>query len=369
MEIAITVALLVVTGGMLNTYRRQIAADIGFKTQSLIRLRVENSGGLQVGRLADSISQMPGVSSVAPSTSIPYATYGPMEPVSTDRSGSDSMQVERATIAPNFFTTLGVPLRTGRMFTRADSTTTRTAIINESLAARLYTGRDPIGRSLWLQGAEYEVVGLVAQYANQALQPHKRDPKVFLPFDESRSVNDAELLVRASSDSAALVRTLRREAGNVAAGSVAVNVYTLDEMVAVSGQEILVGTAPLVPLIAIGMLLTAAGIYGVLAFAITRRSTELAVRIAIGATGRQVARFVTVQSLHLIAMGAGLGVGVTFAISRMVRAAGGEGSFMDPSWPAFVIPVLIVIAIAAGATWAPSRRALRINPAELLRAD
>jgi putative ABC transport system permease protein len=133
------------------------------------------------------------------------------------------------------------------------------------------------------------------------------------------------------------------------------------------GQEMLVGTAPLAPLIAVGMLLTTAGIYGVLAFAITRRSRELAVRVAIGASGRDLVRLVTAHSVRLIALGSACGIGVTFALARVVRANGGSGSIYDPAWPAFLIPIAIVAVIGAVATWIPSRRAMRINPAVLLR--
>jgi ABC-type antimicrobial peptide transport system permease subunit len=129
----------------------------------------------------------------------------------------------------------------------------------------------------------------------------------------------------------------------------------------------LTGTAPLAPLVATGMLLTAAGIYGVLAFAITRRSKELAVRVAIGASGRDVVRLVCAHSLRLIAVGIVLGVGATFALTRVARASGGGGSVFDPGWSAFAVPALIVLAIGALATWIPSRRALKINPAVLLR--
>jgi ABC-type antimicrobial peptide transport system permease subunit len=133
------------------------------------------------------------------------------------------------------------------------------------------------------------------------------------------------------------------------------------------GQEMLVGTAPLFPLIVIGMLLTAAGIYSVLAFSIARRQKELAVRVAIGATGRDVVRLVTAQSLRLVAAGCLLGVGVTVGLARVVRADGGAGLLYDASWPIVAIPVLIILGIGALATWIPSRRALRINPAILLR--
>src|SRR5207249_3762275 len=130
---------------------------------------------------------------------------------------------------------------------------------------------------------------------------------------------------------------------------------------------ILVGTAPFVPLIAIGMLLTAAGIYGVLAFAIARRSKELAVRVAIGATGRDLVELVAGHSARLVAIGLLLGVAATYALRQIGRATGGGGSIFDARWQAFAIPVLIVLSIGALATWIPSRRAVKINPAVLLR--
>jgi ABC-type antimicrobial peptide transport system permease subunit len=165
-----------------------------------------------------------------------------------------------------------------------------------------------------------------------------------------------------------MTRALRQTARGAAAGNVVASLYTLDEVVATGSQEILFGTAPLAPLIATGLLLTAAGIYGVLAFAIARRSKELALRVAIGASGRDIVRLVTAHSLRLVVAGTIIGIGATFALSRIVRASGGGGSFLDPDWPAFIVPALIIAAIALIATWVPSRRALRINPAILLRA-
>jgi putative ABC transport system permease protein len=160
---------------------------------------------------------------------------------------------------------------------------------------------------------------------------------------------------------------VRRDLRDAAAGNVVTSMFTFDEITEVAGEEMLVGTAPLVPLIAISMLLTMAGVYGVLALAITRRSRELAVRVAIGATAGDLIRLVTAHSARLLLTGASAGIGLTFALARIVRASGGAGSFYDPPWQAFVVPILIVAVIGVLATWIPSRRALTINPASLLR--
>jgi putative ABC transport system permease protein len=145
--------------------------------------------------------------------------------------------------------------------------------------------------------------------------------------------------------------------------------YTLRQIVTVAGQEYLAGTAPLFPLIVIGMLLTSSGIYGVLAFAVSRRSRELAIRIAIGADRGQQIRVVIAHSLRLVLIGTACGIALTFGLSRLVRASGGAGSLYDPPWPAFVLPVFVVLLVAMLATWIPARRALRVNPALLLKAN
>src|SRR5262249_22957346 len=152
-------------------------------------------------------------------------------------------------------------------------------------------------------------------------------------------------LVRAASDPVAVEQAIRLAIPSAANGSAIGNLVTLDRIIDVGGQEILVGTAPLAPLIATGMPLTAAGIYGVLAFAIVRRSKELAVRVAIGASRRQIAGLVAAHSVRLVAIGTLCGIGATFALSRVVRASGGAGSFLDPTWPAFAAPVVIIFAI------------------------
>ena len=141
-------------------------------------------------------------------------------------------------------------------------------------------------------------------------------------------------LVRAACDPAPLVKVLRREMDTVSKGGIVTSAYTLDQIIAVSGQEVLVGTAPLVPLVGIGMLLTAAGVYGA-----------------------------------LVVAGLTLGLFATVGLRQIARANGGAGGMFDAHWPAFVVPGLIIAAIGAVATWIPSRRALRINPAVLLRLD
>jgi len=367
-EITITVALLVETGAMIDGYRRAMASQLGFHARPLMSARVENPGGVPTDRILDVLNHLPGVAVAAASTSVPYTTTGPTERVALDATGSAAVVAERAAISLDFFSALDVPMKAGRAFTRQDSAAARTVVVNETLARQLFKGRNAIGGQLWMARTAYDIVGVVADYSNYPLETRNAAPKVFLPLPpESSEVKRQVFLIRAAGDPAPLVQTVRREVRNAASGNAVTSIFTFDQFMTVMGQEMLIGTAPLLPLIAIGMLLTTAGIYGVLAFAIARRSKELAVRVAIGASGRDLVRLVSAHSFRLVSIGTALGIVVMFGLAQIVRAGGGAGGAFDPTLPAFLIPVAIVVVIGALATWIPSRRALKINPAILLR--
>ena len=369
MEVAVTVALLVVTGGMIDTYQRNYSTDIGYSTHPLVLLRVENENGVAAARVVDALTRMSGVASAAASSSTPFLSAGTMRRVATDRTGSGAQRAEEGAIDPDFFDTLGVSMRAGRAFTRQDSPAAQTVIVNALLASRLFAGRNAIGQTIWIGDTQHDVIGVVAAYKNTALQNPERDLKLFVPIDEQSRAKQMTFLIRAAGDPAAVERTIRRDIRTTGAGNAVASLTTLDGIIDIAGQEILAGTAPLAPLIATGMLLSAAGIYGVLAFAIARRSKELALRIAIGASRRQIAGLVASHSVRLVLVGTLFGIGATFALSRVVRALGGAGSFLDPAWTSFAVPAAMLLVIGALATWIPSRRAMKIEPAILLRTS
>jgi ABC-type antimicrobial peptide transport system permease subunit len=275
---------------------------------------------------------------------------------------------ERIAITAGYFTTLGVQMRAGRPFSDLDSAESRTVIANDALARRLFENRDPIGERIWIDRTPYEIVGVVANYNTNVLASVP-EPKIFLPIARDGSLRRVNFLVRAEGDPAALVQAARREVRKAAAGTDAASAYPVDRMIDIMGQEMLLGTSPLFPLVAIGMLLTTAGIYGVLAFALTRRTRELAIRVAVGASGWDLVRLVAAHTLRLVAVGCAIGIALTYALARVVRAGGGAGSIFDPALHAFILPVLVVLAIGLAATVMPSRRALKIEPVVLLRTS
>jgi putative ABC transport system permease protein len=369
-EIAATVALLVVAGTMVDAYRRTMSADLGFATRSLIAVTVENAAGVDSAQVLDLMKRQPGVVSAAAATSAPMSGVPDLRSASIDGTEAGAVRAEVVRVSDAFFSTIGVPLRAGRPFFAADGTkTTSVAIVNETLARRLWAGTSAVGADVRFDGASYTVIGIVSDYRRFPLSI--APASLYLPLSPDRSAaTRLQFMVRAPVAAGPLLEELRRDIRRIGTGHTVTTASVVDQMIAIGGREILTGTYPLVPLIAIGLMLTAAGVYAVLAFAVTRRSREFAVRMAIGAAAVDLLAAVAGQSLRLLLMGTSLGILVTFALSRVVRAIGGAGSFLDtPAWPAFVIPAAIISMVTVLATWIPSRRALRLDPSTLLRVD
>jgi predicted permease len=365
LEVAVTVALLVVTSSMIAGYRRALIASTGFAPQPLIAAVVQRRDGVDVTSVLERLSRVPGVASAAAATAVPYGSLGTEETAAANPEGSNSVAARQSAISDTFFETLGVALRAGRSFTARDA---RAVIVNEALERRLFGASSAVGRTVWAGKTRYDIVGVVGNYTTNVGGLERTAPQLFVPLArDAQAPASMSFLIRAEGNPAALVQIIRREFRDIAAGTEVRRLYTLTEMRDIVGQELLVGTAPLVPLVTIGLLLSAGGIYGVLAFAVTRRARELAVRLAIGATDRDVLGLITKHTSRLIGVGVLIGVGITFALSRVVRAGGGAGSLYDPPPLAFLVPVLILAVIATLASWIPSRRALKINPAIVLR--
>jgi hypothetical protein len=278
------------------------------------------------------------------------------------------MMAEKAIVSSDFWKTLDIPIRTGRGFSAEEDrpNAAPVVIVNEALAERMWPGRNPVGMQLWTEGRSFDVVGVAADYKSTPLS--LPPPAFYLPISGGvSSLTHMTFYIRASGNPARLLQAVRAEIRGVAVDHVVAGVFTLQSIVDVIGQEILTAVYPMTPLIATGLLLSAAGIYGVLAFAVARRSRELAIRLAVGATSGHLVRLVALLSVRLVGLGILFGIGTTFALSRFVQGQGGV--FDSPRLSVFLVPMIIVIAIGLLAMWLPSRRALSVNPASLLRSE
>ena len=370
-EISTTVALLVATGAMLASYGKSLNDSPGFETRPIFSARVEQVNGINPERILERIRSVKGVASAEVALTVPYLAIGPGFQVSSDPAATVPIEARGGAIGPEYFTTLGVRLRAGRAFESRDAAGNEpVAIVNDLLAGQLWPSASgdavaaALGRQVFIERRPHTVIGVVTGYSVTAIRPVR--PMAFTPFAQLQEApHRAEFVVRADGDPGPLTQTVRREVDALGGGIVVDGVTTIDQIKQIIGQEIIVGTLPLFPLIATGMLLTAAGIYGVLAFAVSRRATELAVRMAVGATGRDLLKLVAAHSLRMLGAGTAIGVALTYALTRIAQGRGGV--FDSPGWEAFVVPMAIILVIGTIATLIPMRRAMRINPSSLLR--
>jgi predicted permease len=366
-EIAVTVALLVVVGALVDGYRRSFSQDLGFSTRQLIAIRIDSQKGVSADRVLATVAQIEGIGAAAAATAVPLSGRGVAQIVTSDNRGSNPIGADLTFIGKGFFDTLGVALRDGRSFVDSEAIPdAKVTIVNEALARATLGRIDVVGSQIWLDRNSYEIVGVVADYST-SLQPRAR-PAVYRPLPKELS-GAFSLVARTTSDPAPVAARTRRDLAAMPDLTVT-RAFALDEIRAIAASEILIATYPLMPLIGMGLFLTAAGIYGVLSFAIARGAREMAVRLAVGASTADLVRQVAWHSGRLIGIGSALAVMTTFGLTRFVRASGGGGSAFDtPSWPAFALPVLIVITVGVVATWVPCRRVFMLNPSALLRAD
>jgi hypothetical protein len=363
-EIAVTVALLVVVGAVLSAARRSMQQDLGFETAPLLAVRVQNPAGLDVEAIIRLVKSLSGVTHAAASQAIPMTATGPERTVTGDGDSPRVAKAEQALIGSGFFEAMNVRLAIGRDFLPAERVErSRVVLVAADLARRLWADGDPLGRTLMVDGRPHEVIGVVNDYANRTLAP--RPPRFFLPLVLQAPPTRMEFVIRTDGQALPMADTLRREITAMAPGNVVSRFAPMQQIVQIGSQEIFATAFPLAPLILIAMLLTAAGVYGVLAFAVSRRATEFAVRAAIGARRVDLIGLIASQSARVISLGLFCGVGIAFALTRLAQGSG--GIFDSPGWPAFVIPMLIVAVIGSFATWIPARRAMRADPATLLR--
>lgn len=367
-EISTTVALLVLTTSMVIGYQRLRDAQFGFDTRHTAVVAVRNETGVAVRPLLDRVATVPGIRAAAVASSAPMYSQRPKQLVALDDHGGNELSVERNAVTPSFFDTIDVAMRAGRTFDEHERSDSGVVVINETLARRLLGTTAALGRQVWIARAPHTVVGVVADYATTYQEFQAIAPKFFVPLDpQPRRERFLYVVSRADGNVDSVTQPLQRALRPATGGNPITEAYTYMGMADVITREWLVALAPLGPLITMGIILTAAGIYGVLAFAIARRTRELAIRVSLGATDRDQIWLVSLRSLRLVATGTAIGVGLTFTLAQFARIADAEGSYLYPPWVAFVLPIAIMLIVASIATLLPMLRARRIDPVVLLR--
>jgi putative ABC transport system permease protein len=264
---------------------------------------------------------------------------------------------------------MGIPLMRGRLFTKRDTKdTARIAIINNTMAKKFFPGEDPIGKHISLSNdpeVYREIIGIVGDIKPWGLN-HETPAQTYEPYLQ-HPFSFMTLVVRTNSDPAGLNEAIRREVFNLDREHPVVSIDMLDHLVSESTAWLRSLMLLLGIFAAVAVALAAVGLYGVISYAVTQRTQEIGIRMALGAQTRDVLKLIIGQGLVLtlagIALGSLMALGLTRLLSGLIFGVGAR----DPL--TFITTALMLTFVALLACWIPARRATKVDPLTSLRCE
>jgi putative ABC transport system permease protein len=380
-EVALAFVLLVSAGLLLRSLQRLFAISPGFDASHLLTMQVQTSGHQFnddstrhrfFAQALEAVRQVPGVTAAAFTSQLPLSgdldEYGVHFEYDDPEKGYSAF---RYAVAPGYLEAMGIPLYRGRLLNAHDMAGTSPAVvISESLAKGKFPGQDPIGKRVHVgptDGPWYTIVGVVGDVKQTSLAVSQSDAVYITTTQWHFADNAMSLVLRVHGAAAALAPVIRKAIWSVDKDQPIVRVATMDDLLAASAAQrrfalILFETFGLVALV-----LAAGGIYGVLSGSVTERTSEIGVRLALGAQSRDVLSLILRQGVKLTLGGVGLGLLAAWTVTRLLARLLYSVSATDPSTFAGVALLLTVVALLA--CYLPARRASLVDPLVALRRE
>ena len=384
-EVALSLVLLVGASLFVRSFMKLEHASGGFDTAPLMTMRFFLPGdqydatGQKTRKVEDIVRRveaLPGVKSASISNLIPLSGGGNFSNIVVEGQAVEKGQepsVFWTGVTAHFFQTLGVPIITGRNFTEAEaSDSLGVAVINQTMAKKLWAGADPLGRRFRFVDDTtqhwYSVIGLIADIKNDDLDDNNAEPPsaVYLSYPYLPARNNG-LMVRTAGDPAAITSAVRKEIRSADANLPVFDVLTMEEVRQLGYWQFGLFGWMFSIFGFVALFLAAIGVYGVISYGVTQRTQEIGVRVALGAQSRDVVRLVVGQGVRLAVIGVAIGIGGALAVTGVIRSLLYETSPSDPT--SFILVSLFLTAVAMVASYIPARRATGVDPIVALRAD
>ncbi|TAK13625.1 MAG: ABC transporter permease, partial [Acidobacteria bacterium] len=379
--VQVAISLLLLAGAMLffQTFRNYIRVEAGFDREHVVTARFDTrlAGYTEAelpgvyARLLDEAGRVPGVRSVTlgrvgpatgsiSSSSVVIEGYTP--------SATEDVVINEETVGPAYISTLGMRLIAGRDFTASDDARSRrVAIINETMAKKFFGNQNPVGRGFGYDRAtETEIIGVVADARSSGL---RRDvpPMAYYALAQNPSDYARNLYVRTDANPNTVIAGVREAIRRAAPGLAVREVVSLGELTerTVAAERLVSDLTGLFGLL--GVLVASLGLYGTIAYSVARRTNEIGVRLALGASPSGVRWMVVKETLALVVVGVAAGAALMLPLGQLLSSVLFGVSGRDPRTLAIASAAVIVIGLLAGAV--PAWRASRVNPTSALRAD
>ena len=371
-EFALALVLLMGAGLLIRSFARLLQVDPGFRTANLLTLRFEPSPDSQnvrsfYERLEARLRSLSGVEAVASTNALPLMTErgNAMRFVVPD---SPLMRPDifpvahRHLITPDYFRTLGIPLR-GRTYNARDLDQPY-IIINETMARTYWPGQDAMGKRFLVgpwgpQPNWATIIGVAADVKQSGLEAERTNDLYFLDY------GPRYLILQTASDPLAIASAVRREIQALDPAAPVSDLRSMEQVLAASTGPRRFSTLLLSIFAAVALALAVIGIYGIMSWSVAQRTQEIGIRMAVGADARGILKLILGRGLKLSAIGLGIGLAATFALTRLLVAQLFEISPHDP-WVLAGVSVLM-LAVTTAACYLPARRAAKVDPISTLR--
>jgi putative ABC transport system permease protein len=387
-EVSLAVLLLVGAALMIRTVQHLVAVDPGFDPDRVLTARVsiprraadqpsDGPGQLVVSArtLLDRVRALPGVTNASLVSDPPLSGLDSAVFYTAEGQGVTNAQtmprayVHRA--LPDFFATMGIPILQGRTFLDSELTPTSGVVIaSEQVVTRFWPGKDPIGKRIKLGALAstnpwLTIVGVAREVKYRGLPENPTaDPDLYFPFiDRSQQVS---LVIRTASAPAGVIGSVRQVIREVDPGIPVFAVFTMAERIADQTAQSRFTTWVLGAFGAIALLLSTIGIYGVMSYLVAQRTREVGIRIALGATPRQIVRLIVGRGALLVGSGIVAGAAASIALQRVMSTLLFHASILDA---ATIAAIGILAATGVLACYVPALRAARVDPLVALRAE
>jgi putative ABC transport system permease protein len=383
-EIAMSLVLLVGAGLMIQSFLRLRSVDIGLNTKNVLTATVllprakytkDDQRSAFYKQLVERVRTLPGVEAASATGTLPLGgnTWGrsltvegyPVMPV------GQAPSIQHTVVTPDYFRTMGITLLAGRDFNDADTQDSQNVtIIDERLARQYWPNQSPLGKRVRFGPPEdnepwFTIVGVVSAVRHQRMQEETR-PSVYLPHQKI-PVGGMTLVARTSANPKDFTGAIRREVAQLDPDLPVSEVATMEEVVAESIWQPRL-YAMLFAVFAGGALLLALiGIYGVMAFLVQTRTHEIGVRMALGASARDVFNLIVGRGMKLTVVGVLIGVAGAIALTRLMHSLLFNTSATDPF--TFILISLLLSVAAFLACYIPARRAAKVDPLVALRYE
>jgi predicted permease len=372
-QVSLTMVLIVAAALFIRSANALVKAELGFDRSGLIAfdfdLEPSAPSMREMGSLAREVlsrtEQTPGVVAAAMSNRAPIDSSTPVVEVRTAREGSSSGDVSMYLATARYFDTVGIPLIAGRVFTEEECAAgAHLTIVNEALARQLFPDGDALGRALFVGDAstEVRVIGIASNSRYRSISESSR-PHLYRPTAPALS---RTLLVRTAGNPHEMLRRLQQTFDTVGPGLVGFFPRTLDDHLAIQLLPTRAAATAATVLGAIALCLSAFGLYGLVSWFVELRRREIGVRMALGASTRDVRRMIVRQALETALPGIGVGVLMAAALALIARAALYGVEPLDPV--AMGAGIVLLLLVVVGAAYVPSRRATSVDPAITLRS-